>query len=62
MAIKKLVDDFQTSQKKAEDHPKKYLWSKNMVLVSDMEKKDLYPMIEYMIEEGDFQMIFEKLS
>lgn len=62
MAIKKLVDDFQTYQETAADPIKKYLWSKSMVLVDDMEKKDLFPMIEYMIQEGDFQMIFEKLS
>jgi len=61
ITLKMLASDFQAHQKKVESLAKKYFWSKNMVIVNDMEKEELIPMIEYMIKEGDFQMIFEKL-
>lgn len=40
---------------------KKYFWSRSLVIVSNIKKGDLLPMVEYMIEEGDFQLIFEKM-
>lgn len=61
ITLKKLAAEFQAHQKNVESLGKKYFWSKSMVIVNDMEKEDLLPMVEYMIEEGDFQMIFEKL-
>jgi hypothetical protein len=33
----------------------------NAVLVKDFNNGDLLPVIEYMIAEGDFQLIFKKL-
>lgn len=62
IAIQKLIDEIRNHRKSTKDPSNKYYWSKSMVIVNDMEKKDLFPMIEYMIEEGDFQIIFEKLS
>ncbi len=61
ITLKKLINEFQSNQKKVFGLAKKYFWSKSMVIVNDIEEKDLYLMIEYMIEEGDFQLIFEKL-
>lgn len=61
ITLKKLANEFLAHQKKVESLAKKYFWSKSMVIVNDMEKEELIPMIQYMIEEGDFQMIFEKL-
>lgn len=61
IAIKKLVEDIETDWKTTKDPEKKYYWSKNMVIVKSLKKKELLPMIEYMIDEGDFQLVFEKL-
>lgn len=61
IALKKLVEDIETYWKTTKDPSKKYYWSKNMVIVKSLRKKELLPMIEYMIDEGDFQMVFEKL-
>lgn len=61
IAIKKLVEDIEMHWKATKGPSKKYYWSKNMVIVKSLKKKELLPMIEYMIDEGDFQMIFEKL-
>jgi len=61
ITLKKLVETFNEHQNKAEDLSKEYLWSKNMVITKNLEKKVLKPMVEHMIEEGDFQLIFEKL-
>lgn len=61
IAIKKLVEDIETDWKTTKDPAKKYYWSKNMVIVKSLKKKELLPMIEYMIDEGDFQLVFEKL-
>lgn len=61
IALKKLRKEFETHQKKATNYARQYYWSENMVIVKNMNKKNLLPMIEYMIEEGDFQLIFEKL-
>jgi len=33
----------------------------DMVLVKDFNSGNLYPMIEYMIAEGDFQLVFRKI-
>jgi hypothetical protein len=62
ISIGKLVDELTDRQITLNDPSQKYFWSKNMVIVRDMEKQEMLPMIEYMIEEGDFQMIFEKLT
>lgn len=62
ITLKKLASEFQAHQKMVEGLAKKYFWSKSMVIVNDMVKEDLLPLITYMIEEGDFQMIFEKLE
>lgn len=62
ITLKKLVNEFQGHQQQVEGLAKKYFWTKSMVIVNDMQKEELTPIIEYMIEEGDFQMIFEKLA
>ena len=62
IAIQKLIDDIRNHRKSTKDPSNKYYWSQNMVIVNDMDKKDLVPILEHMIQEGDFQMIFEKLS
>lgn len=61
IAIKKLVEDIETDWKTKKNPSKKYYWSRNMVIVKSLKKKELLPMIEYMIDEGDFQLVFEKL-
>ncbi|MEX0290377.1 MAG: hypothetical protein AB3N14_14825 [Flavobacteriaceae bacterium] len=62
ISITRLINEMQEYHQIAESFAKKYFWSNSMVIVNEIEKKDLYPMINYMIEEGDFQMIFEKLT
>lgn len=62
ITLQKLIDEMQAHEVEAIHQGRKYYWSKNMVIVKDMRKKDLFPIIEYMIEEGDFQVIFEKLT
>ena len=62
ISIKKLTHDIEAHRKSTKDPSNKYYWSQNMVIVNDMDEKDLIPIIEHMIQEGDFQMIFKKLS
>lgn len=62
ITLKKLASEFQAHLKKVDSLAKKYFWSKSMIIVNDIEKEDLIVMIEYMIEEGDFQVIFEKIT
>jgi len=61
ISLTKLANEFQAHQKQVEGLAKKYFWSKSTVIVNDLKKDQLMQMVEYMIEEGDFQMIFEKL-
>lgn len=62
ITMKKLASDFKISQERSKDMGKKYFWTKNMVIVDDIKAEDLRPMVNYMIDEGDFQVIFEKLT
>lgn len=61
ITLKKLAIEFKALQKNVGGIGKNYFWSKSMVIVENMGKDDLAHIIEYMVEEGDFQMIFEKL-
>ena len=62
IALQKLIDDIQNHRKSAKGPSNKYYWSQNMVIVNDIDKTDLLPIVQHMIQEGDFQIIFEKLS
>ena len=60
ITMKSLIDEMQGFWN-SEEKIKKYFWTGNTVIVNEISKEDLFPMIDHMIEEGDFQMIFEKI-
>lgn len=62
ISLNELVDAVEESYRKKSEMAKRYYWSKNMVIVKDLRREELHPMINDMIDEGDFQLIFEKLS
>ena len=62
IAIQKLIDDIKAHRESEKNPSSKYYWSKHMVIVNDIDKQDLVPIVNHMIQEGDFQMIFRKLS
>lgn len=62
ITLKRLATEFQLHRKRKQNMDKKYFWSKSMVIVDDLKAEDLKPMVNYMIDEGDFQVIFEKLT
>ncbi len=39
-----------------------YLWFKNLVLVRRLNESSVNAIVEQMIDEGDFQLIFTKLT
>lgn len=39
----------------------KYFWAKNMVLIDNFDKHNILEVIEHLIEEGDFNDVFEKI-
>ena len=45
-----------------EERPKNYLWFKNLVLVKEIEEEQIFEVVEEMIDEGDFQVLFKKLN
>lgn len=61
ISISELESQLQETQKLEGNDARKYFWSESLVIVKNIQKEDLLPMIEYMIEEGDFQLIFEKM-
>lgn len=61
ITLEKLIKELKNHRGAVGGQAKKYFWSRSMVIVNDVGKKELEPLIEYMIAEGDFQMIFEKL-
>lgn len=55
---KNMMDADMTSAYYSQDHYRIVL---NTVLVSDFNNGDLRPVIDSMIEEGDFQLVFRKI-
>lgn len=40
----------------------KYFQANNLVLIDNCSKSNVTKVVQYLIEEGDFQMIFKKIS
>ncbi len=58
---KSLVDMFEMDMKSGDFYLDQYYNILNMVLVRDFNNGDLHAIIENMIAEGDFQLIFKKI-
>jgi len=56
-----LVDMFEMDMKSGDFYLDQYYKILNMVLVRDFNNGDLHAIIENMIAEGDFQLIFKKI-
>lgn len=50
----KLANEFTTNQP--------YFWVKNLVVVNNIKQSNVEHVVREMIEEGDFQLVFEKLT
>ncbi|MCX2743865.1 hypothetical protein OO013_08310 [Mangrovivirga sp. M17] len=61
ICVTELEKEFEKEFNDSKNVAKKYFWSKNLVIVKNITKNDLLPIIENMIDEGDFQLIFEKM-
>lgn len=59
--MRKLAAEVEKKQQDSQEVAQKYYWCKDRVIVNKISRKDLHPIVEHMMDEGDFQMIFEKL-
>lgn len=59
ITYEKLQDLILTNVKTGAYLSGRYFWSKNMVLVDSC--KNVRPIIDFMIDQGDFQLIFQKM-
>ena len=39
----------------------KFFWEKNMILIDNCEEANIKLVVEYLLEEGDFLNVFEKI-
>lgn len=39
-----------------------YFWSRNMILINDCDRKNIWKVINYLIDEGDFLNAFRKIE
>lgn len=51
-----------TNPRRNSVHPKHYLFFENLVVVDSFEKSYLNDVINEMIDEGDFQLVFKRLT
>lgn len=58
MNLEKMIKDLEASDEFASGQSYKLL---NIVLVKDFNNGDLTPVVDEMIAEGDFQLIFKKI-